>query len=183
MSQVMERPITGSATLYPQASPILETQDAEDFYQHGAHGGARRAVTITAMDSGAGTRSMSLALYMESEINRLLALDQGWDGDHAAPVTEDAVFAVVAVMSRLAMEFWVLPFVFPLIDGGLQLEWHADRQSVEIEVSGHGDAHVIATDESGRIELNSELSGDDDPSIEPTQEAIRRLTTRLWRAR
>jgi len=72
--------------------------------------------------------------------------------------------------------------MFPVPDGGLQLEWHA-HESVEIEVDADGDVHVMTTDEAGEIALNREFEIDDDSVLSQVRDAIRHLSARLAGAR
>lgn len=119
---------------------------------------------------------------METQVNELLKLGPGWDGHRANPVTFEAVDTVMAVMGQISTDLTVPPFIFPLPDGGLQLEWHAGRESVEVEVDGEGDAHLIVTDEGGEIVVNAELPPDDRAGFVAARKAVERLSARLLRA-
>lgn len=120
---------------------------------------------------------------MESQINALRRLRPGWDGHRADPVSDEAVGSVVRLISRFVSELSLPPMAFPIPDGGFQLEWHAGPQSVEVEVDGAGEAHVFATDESGRILVNTEVVNDDDETLVQAQQAVEWLSMRLLRAR
>jgi hypothetical protein len=123
-----------------------------------------------------------LASHIESRINELLTLGPGWDGYHANLITIDAVGTVVDVLAHLSTDLVVPPLVFPLPDGGMQVEWHAGREAVEIEVDAEGDAHLLVTDETGAIVMNTELPPDDSAGFAAARRAVERLSARLLRA-
>lgn len=183
MTLLMDQPAAGGATLYPRgAAADPGRQAAEEFYQYGGSA-TRRAVTIVVVGPDGSLRRDWLASYMESQINQLLRLQPGWDGDRAEPVTAESVDAVMALISHFATDLAVPPLVFPLPDGGLQLEWHAGQESVEVEVDADGAGHVLATDESGTIVLNSELQQAASEALAEARRSIDRLSARLLRTR
>lgn len=182
MTLLMDQPAAAGATLYPRgAAADPDRQAAEDFYQKGASP-SRRAVTIRAVGPDGSLRSDWLASYMESHINELLKLGPGWDGHRANPLTIEAVDTAVAVIARTSTDLTVPPFVFPLPDGGLQIEWHAGSESVEVEVDAEGDAHLLVTDAAGAIVVNAELPPDDAGGFAAARQAVERLSARLLRA-
>lgn len=83
-------------------------------------------------------------------VNALLGLAEGWDGRRALPVTEAATEAALAIAVRLVDGHHLLPQIFPLPDGGLQLEWHGFGAGLEIEVDGSGAPCGVATDAAGQ---------------------------------
>lgn len=182
MTILMDQPAAAASTLYPRgASADPDRQSAEDFYQRG-DSPSRRAVTIRAVGPDGSLRRDWLASYMESQINELLTLGPGWDGDLADPITLPAVETIAAVIGSLSIDLAVPPFLFPLPDGGLQMEWHAGPQAVEIEVDAEGDAHLLVTDESGAIVVNAELPPHDRADFTTARQAVERLSARLLRA-
>lgn len=183
MTLLMDQPGATGATLFPRgAAADPDRQAAEEFYQQGASAGGR-AVTIGVVGPDGSLRRDWLASYMESQINRLLRLGPGWDGYRANPVTTESVNAVMAVISQLATDLSVPPLVFPLPDGGLQLEWHAGRESVEVEVDAGGDGHLLVTDESGAVVTNTELEPGISEALDQARRSIDHLSLRLLRSR
>lgn len=183
MTLMLDQPVSAGATLYPRGMTTdAERRSAEDFYQQGA-GRTSRAVAIRVVGPDGSLRRDWLASHMETQLNGLLRLDAGWDGGAADPVSMEAVNSVVAIVGQISSDLAVPPFVFPLPDGGLQIEWHAGRESVEIEVDGEGAAHLLVTDPEGTIVVNDELMphGPADPAT--ARRAVERLSTRLLRAR
>lgn len=182
MTLLMDQRASAGATLYPRgADADPDRQAAEDFYQRGASP-SRPAVTIRAVGPDGSMRRDWLASHMESRINELLTLGPGWDGYHANPITIDAVGTVVAVVAHLSTDLAVPPLVFPLPDGGIQVEWHAGREAVEIEVDAEGDAHLLVTDRTGAIVVNAELPPGDNAGFAAARRAVERLSARLLRA-
>jgi hypothetical protein len=95
---------------------------------------------------------------LASELGRLRALRYGWDGGSARPTTPKALYAAMRVLSVLLDEESEPPQFFPLVDGGIQLQWYANDQ-VEIEIDNSGEAYVLATAANGE-----EFEGVLDPS-------------------
>lgn len=183
MTLLMDQPVATGATLYPRgAAADPDRQAAEEFYQQGASV-SHRAVTIGVVGPDGSLRRDWLASYMESQINRLLRLGPGWDGHRANPVATESVNAVMEVISHLATDLALPPLLFPLPDGGLQLEWHAGRESVEVEVDAGGDGHLLVTDESGTIVINAELEKGVSDALDQARRSIDHLSLRLQRSR
>lgn len=181
MTLLKDQAAAAGATLYPRdAEADPDRQAARDFYRQGASP-ARQPVTIRVVGPDASLRRGWLASYMEEQINELLELGPGWDGYHADPITSGAVETAVAVVARFSTDLFLPPLIFPLPDGGLQLEWHAGPEAVEIEVDAGGDAHLLVTDETGAIVVNAELPPEDHAGFAAARHAIDRLLTRLLR--
>jgi hypothetical protein len=183
MTLMLDQPVSAGATLYPRGMTTdAERRSAEDFYQQGA-GRTNRAVTIRVVGPDGSLRCDWLASHMETQLNELLRLDAGWDGGTADPVSMEAVNSVVAIVGQISSDLAVPPFVFPLPDGGLQIEWHAGREAVEIEVDGEGAAHLLVTAPDGTIVVNDELMPHGPAEPATARRAVERLSTRLLRAR
>lgn len=62
---------------------------------------------------------------MIERLAHLLRLEEGWDGYGGRPTERGAVkMALLAVITLLTLVPDV-PFIAPLVDGGLQLEWES----------------------------------------------------------
>ncbi|HEX6509963.1 MAG TPA: hypothetical protein VF221_20235 [Chloroflexota bacterium] len=101
--------------------------------------------------------------YLNSELNRLFALPARWDGLSADEVTVEAVSGVLAILASIVDEATQAPQFFPLLDGGIQAEWHVGGNDVEIEIDGAGSAYVAATRSTGETVIDAEIraSGDE----------------------
>lgn len=181
MTQLVDQPIAAGATLPPRSARATpDIRAAEAFYLHGWR--PVRQITIQVARPDGSLHGTWLAAHVEDQINQLLRLQPGWDGGRARPLTDEAVRAALRVLFAIADDLVLPPQMFPVPDGGLQLEWHA-HESVEIEVDADGDVHVMTTDEAGEIALNREFEIDDDSVLSQVRDAIRHLSARLAGAR
>ncbi|MEV7136728.1 hypothetical protein [Streptomyces tauricus] len=87
------------------------------------------------------------------KINKLLALPKGWDGYRAEPVTIEAGIAMVSVLFSVMDRRSLRPQLFPLANGGIQVEWHVGGSSIEIEVSADGHSGCALADGEGEVEV------------------------------
>lgn len=71
------------------------------------------------------------------KIAALAALEEGWDSYGAAPVTQAALDVVRCIA------------VVPTVNGGVQVEWHANGWEVEIEVDPDGEVRSVMVDKTG----------------------------------
>jgi len=94
---------------------------------------------------------------IERKINRLLDLSAGWDGRRAACTTSTALTATLQVLLQLTTPDSLPVQLFPLPDGGIQIEWHISGNSLEIEVDGDGEAFVTAESSDGQIIAEGDL--------------------------
>ena len=118
--------------------------------------------------------------YLNSELNRLFALPPRWDDMSADEITIDAVQKLVAVLIRIANEGSPAPQLFPLLDGGIQAEWHVGGNDIEVEVNGLGEAYVLATRANDETVADGEVSpGRDDPVIDAAATFLNELSERL----
>jgi hypothetical protein len=182
VTQLLDRPLANGSTLYPRMRPVSPgVQAAEDFYLSGS-GQPARQIAIQVTGSDGSLRRTWLASHMEEQVNALLRLRPGWDGRHALPLSDEAVGSAIGLLFAVASDLSLPPQLFPLPDGGLQMEWHAG-QSVEVEIDAAGDAHVLVADETGAIVINEEVTPGDESQLSRTRQAIEQLSVRLTRAR
>ena len=117
-------------------------------------------------------------------LQALLDLPASWDDEGARQVTPVAVRRLVQVLSAVVAEDAVPPHFFPLPDGGVQAEWHADGAVVEIEVDAAGGTYVAATwPGKDSPVLDAEI---EDGDVEPLQRlaaVLNEVTTRVALAR
>jgi hypothetical protein len=181
MTQLLDGPLASASTLYPRRQPPSPTLEAaEDFYIHGIDQGVRQ-VQIQVSGPDGSLRRTWLASYMEEQVTSLLRLPHGWDGRRACRVTERAIGSGIELVFAVAGDLSLPPQIFPLPDGGIQMEWHAG-ESVEIEIDPAGDAHVLVTDEGGHIVLNEEIIERDGSLMWSVRKAVEQLSTRIARS-
>ena len=177
MTQLLDGPIAPGATLYPQAGrDRVDTQDAEDFYLQPGLSVPKRQIFI---QLGAAQGNLRwLADHVQTEVNAILALGEGWDGHRAKPITDEAAGSTISLVFALCDDLSLPPQFFPLPDGGVQIEWHVGGEAVEVEIDGSGDAHALVIDDSGAVIVDSALEPDASESLLPVQAVVRRLSIR-----
>lgn len=87
---------------------------------------------------------------LETRLESLIQLREGWDGYHAAPVSlTNAVFAL-KMLERLYSASLPPPDLVPGYGGDLQAEWHVSGIDIELHVRGANDVLAWrATPETG----------------------------------
>lgn len=100
------------------------------------------------------TRRMVLGAVRQ--INELRTLPEGWDGGRARQVTDSASLAAAQVAEVVSIDHGARPQIFPLPDGGLQVEWHFANNDVEVEVDEVGGLHVLAVNAAGEVVVDAE---------------------------
>ena len=145
----------GAMTTRGALQRLVREQSADSFTLHDLSSRSRRQGQIITH----GQPRPLWADAAERQLNELLALEPGWDGYRAREVADTAVEATVEVLDRFMNEALEFPDLFPLSDGGIQIEWHADGVDIEIEVSREGDAFVLATGPDDTVLAEGELFG------------------------
>ncbi len=177
MTQLLDRPIATGATLYPQAGrDRVERQDAEDFYLQPGPSVPKRQIFIQLGTAQGNLRW--LADHVQTEVNTILALGEGWDGHRAKPITDGAAGSTIGLVFALCDDLSLPPQFFPLPDGGIQIEWHVGGDAVEVEIDASGDAHALVTDGAGAVIVDSPLEPADFETLPPVQAIVRRLSIR-----
>jgi hypothetical protein len=78
-------------------------------------------------------------------------------------ITDDSCETAVRLLVSLAIPAPPTAQIVPLADGGVQLEWHAGGNDIEIEVDPIGEVHAFISMCDGSVLLNQELP----PSLLP----------------
>ena len=94
------------------------------------------------------------------QINRLLALPERWDGGHAAAISPRSAIISLHLVAYLVDEAVPPPQVFPLPDGGVQLEWLIDGNGLEIEVTPAGVANALGVDSDELTQIDGQFGAD-----------------------
>lgn len=86
-----------------------------------------------------------------ARIKSLASLESNWDSYGAVPLQRGAVLhAIRLVAAILQNEDVPLPAIVPTSEGGLQLEWHRGRATLEMEVLPDRTVEVFFLMPSGR---------------------------------
>jgi hypothetical protein len=157
-----QRPTASGTTSLPGPPPQLPNVDAaRQFYLYGA-GAMTTGGWVLQYNSPAlayvylpeSSRRAALLEWVVQEFTRLRKLPLGWDGHRAKPITQEAIYGAAWVLNAILDGDSQQPQIFPLPDGGVQVEWYADGDDIEVEIDRIGEAHVLA--ESARGETLAE---------------------------
>jgi hypothetical protein len=175
LTELLDRRISSGSTLYRPSPTPPALQAARDFYERGVPLIDQRKIEILATDE-----TMEwLGQWMESRLNDLLRLPDRWDGARAHRVTLEAASAATFAAFAVARDSKLSPQVFPLIDGGLQLEWHAAGLALEIEIDASGEGHVLAIDDNGAELINDEFSADPPLNVDKANNVLSQIAARV----
>lgn len=154
-----QRTVASGTTSKAEPPPQLPTVDAaRQYYLYGASGVATGGgwvfqyatyASAYSVHSKEPDRRATLVEWAAQELTRLRKLSRGWDGDRANPITQEALYGAVWVLSALLDEHSRRPQIFPLPDGGIQVEWYAEGDEIEVEIDRTGEAHVLAESAEG----------------------------------
>jgi hypothetical protein len=82
----------------------------------------------------------SFSAQLRRKINELVALGTNWDGENAKPVKLDVLADTIETLKRLRQrtDKFREPFLAPTFDGFVQMEWHENNRSLDIEAVEKG---------------------------------------------
>lgn len=114
--------------------------------------------------------------HIVDTVSDLRALPAKWDGHDAKRLTDAAVIATITIATQLARKDLLAPQIFPLPDGGMQLEWHVFGNSLEIEIDGSGSPFGASVDAQGNLAWEKEFTPDDRKAITALEGMVMNLT-------
>jgi len=94
---------------------------------------------------------LDLMNFAVEKLNQLLRLERGWDALGATQVSETASVAAILWLDLLAEDDTFSPQIFPLPNGGVQVEWLAGGESLEIEIGPQNTVGVLGLDAAGNV--------------------------------
>jgi hypothetical protein len=184
MTHLYEPALTSPTTQSPSPPRQLPALDAaRDFYLRGA----AREIHISFIGRDGVPQDQWWARSVERAVNELFELPDGWDGPKSAQVSDLAATSALTVLAQLlvASGARLLPQLFPLHDGGIQAEWHAGGDDIEIEVDRDGRVHIILENRDGEV-IDEGLLGDssehDARLLGNSVEFLKRLDRRVLEA-
>ena len=85
-------------------------------------------------------RSADLPASLRARIQELSELPENWDGEGAKAVKMHVLADIVEVLRRFSQRRGGLdtPFLAPIFEGFVQIEWHGPKRSLEIEAVSQG---------------------------------------------
>lgn len=117
-------------------------------------------------------------------LNTLLDLPHDWDGDGAEPISSAAARAALDFLESIVDVDTVVPQVFPLASGGVQLEWLIAGKDLEVESAPDGHAYVLGSDAEGKVVFERDAPDRSGPEIRAeTREFLRSIMLPLNTAR
>jgi hypothetical protein len=92
----------------------------------------------------------------------------GWDSYQARPTNRQLVVKLLNIFSDLMQEGFATPHITPLVDGGVQAEWHNQGKDLEIVVRADDDPTYYYFDQA----TNEEEEGGLDANYARVQDLI-----------
>lgn len=155
----------------PTGGPTFASLIASDFI---------RPTPRVGLPDGLGRETANSLTKAIQSLFRLRQLEARWDGHSAEVLTDDACETAVRLLVALAIPAPPTAQLVPLTDGGVQLEWHAGGNDIEIEVDRSGEIHVFISAADGSVELNQELPPSSIPVVIPIiKRHLRRISNML----
>lgn len=118
------------------APSVASTVGASEFLERSA-----RALSIAVHRNVNVWSGPSSPRWVEDVLERASSvydLEKGWDGENALPVTKEALWDALDVLTDVMSEDSIAPQVVPTSDGGIQLEWHCAGVDLEVYVEPSG---------------------------------------------
>jgi hypothetical protein len=119
-------------------------------------------------------RVVSTLVPLGEALNALVGLPQDWDSYGGLPPTRESLEYAWSVGSLLMERGAPTPQVFPTPAGGVQLEWHLARISLEWEIDASAASGVFTFDD---LETGGRIDGDVPQDLEALATALSRTLT------
>lgn len=78
---------------------------------------------------------------IKDKLKDLMALPIGWDGYRGIPLKEENAMLLTDILDIIEDEDYV-PQIVPSSDGGLQIEWHDRKMTIEILIRSASDITI-----------------------------------------
>lgn len=98
-------------------------------------------------------------IKLSRNVDRLRKLSRGWDGPRSFPIDNSLLNRVTALIRESLASLGSnahAPFVVPLANGGVQVEWHTVRGELEFELAANGKASIWVRDHGTNHEFETE---------------------------
>ncbi len=149
MTTISERLLIGIATApQPWSSHQQPTQFLIQRDMASRDDQRKIAVTFSQNYRPAKLDLMNLAV---GKLNQLLQLERNWDALGAMQVSETAALTAIRWLDLLSDDETFSPQIFPLPNGGVQVEWLAGGESLEIEIGPKNNVGVLGSDAVGNV--------------------------------
>lgn len=103
-------------------------------------------------------------VVVEHGLQKLKTLPSNWDSYGSPPIFDELIDDAECFLRGLEMQNIVPPFVAPLPDGGVHLEWHYSKRELEVEFSNKGNVEYLKVlngepIEEGKFKVNDYNKG------------------------
>lgn len=106
----------------------------------------------------AGRREEAIAEAKRRLYSLLSLREPNWDSYGALPISETAVDRAARVIQALLEDNLPAPYIFPLTDGGVRLEWMDEAHEFSLDIYGSGDPLVYLCIEAEGEEWEGDLA-------------------------
>lgn len=108
----------------------------------------------------AGNGSSDLPAEVARRLEEFADLASNWDGYGARQIDRRALERARALVWRLLDQGLPVPEVFPVPDGGVQIEWEAGPLELELELEPGGGTVFVCDDHAINRQFDGELPAD-----------------------
>lgn len=91
-----------------------------------------------------------------SKLCEILELQENWDSYGAHSIKVETAIDAIMMLSAIGDNI-ITPAVFPVCNGGVQLEWHSDGFDCEIEIEASGRVRIALDHSALGIDLDEEF--------------------------
>src|SRR2546428_9350746 len=102
----------------------------------------------------------------QSQLGAMFSLLPGWDTYNGKPITAESAEAAVGFMTRFLEPKTTAPWIVPLADGGLQLEWHENGVDLEVAFPATDNPELYALDLTTGEEITADPRNADPADLE-----------------
>lgn len=94
-------------------------------------------------------------------LTELMTLPSGWDGEDARAIDRSALLVAADILASLSGEGIPEPELFPVPNGGVQIEWSAGPVEIELEIEPERRGAIfVCDDEQSGQRIDGELPED-----------------------
>ncbi|MCD6218565.1 hypothetical protein J7L05_12025 [bacterium] len=75
--------------------------------------------------------------WFQTAINKLIDLNDlkdNWDSEGAPSIDIDCILAAIVLLAQITQDNTPEPYIFPTLQGGVQIEWSTKKAEIEIEI-------------------------------------------------
>lgn len=113
---------------------------------------------------------------VQSQIERIKALSEDWDGYGAGPVRNDVMKFAAQVLQNIMHLSTPAPKLTPMSNEGLMLEWHIHGIDLEVDIERPGTMWMSFEDSVEHIDEEGEVRANLRPLWLPIEKLTKRAT-------